>query len=118
MALTKTLELIRTRRRWTAQDAEAVLAAAERTDLSLRAFAEQHGIDVQRLYRWKRELRREVSDVEPVRFEELVVRRSKMENDAAGIEIVVPSGCVVRIGADFDESMLRRVLAVLEGRAS
>jgi transposase-like protein len=118
MTLPKSLEWIARQRRWTAQEAEAVLASAERSDLSLRAFAVEHGLDVQRLYRWKKELRGEGGDVEPVRFEELVVRRSDAEHDAARIEVVVPPGYVVRIRAGFDESTLRRVIAALEGRSS
>jgi transposase-like protein len=107
--------VIARRRRWTLQEAEAVLAAAERSALSLRAFAVEHGIDVQRLYRWRKELRRDASAVETVRFEELVVHRGDAEGHAAPIELVLPSGCLVRIGAGFDEATLRRVIAVLEG---
>jgi hypothetical protein len=72
-------------------------------------------MDVQRLYHWRKELRREPAG-EPVSFEELVVRRGgSEENEAGRIEIVLPSGIVVRIGAGFDESTLRRVIALLEG---
>jgi transposase-like protein len=117
MALSRSLELITRQRRWTQREAEAVLAAAERSDLSLRAFAVQYGMDVQRLYRWKRELRRDVKDVEPVRFAELVVRRGNADNDAARIEVVLASGCVVRVGAGFDEATLRRVISILDERA-
>lgn len=115
MTLSRSLEMIARQRRWTAQDAGAMLAAAERSDLSLRTFATTHGMDVQRLYHWRKELRREPAG-EPVSFEELVVRRGgSEENEAGRIEIVLPSGIVVRIGAGFDESTLRRVIALLEG---
>lgn len=116
MTLPRSLELIVRQRRWTTQDAKTVLAAAERSDLSLRAFAVEHGMDVQRLYRWKKELQSEMPAVERVHFEELVVRRSDMEH-AARIELILPSGYVVRIGAGFDESALQRVIAVLERRS-
>ena len=47
--------------------------------------------------------------------EELVVRRDGSdESTAARVEIVLRSG-VVRVGAGFDETTLRRVIAVLEG---
>jgi transposase-like protein len=118
MALPKSIELVAHQRRWTAREAEVVLAAAERSDLSLRAFAEEHGMDVQRLYRWRKELRRESGEIEPVRFEELVVGRERTANNVANIEVELPSGCVVRVVAGFDESTLRRVIAVLEGSSS
>jgi transposase-like protein len=119
MTLPRSLELIVRQRRWTPRDAEAVLAAAVHSDLSLRAFAVEHGLDVHRLYRWKKELRRrDAGGIEPVRFEELVVRRGNAENDTTRIEVVLPSGCVVRIGAGFDEATLRRLIAVLEGHSS
>lgn len=115
MAISKSLEVIARKRRWTAHDAEAVLAAAEISDLSLRGFAVAHGMDVQRLYHWRKELRREPVD-DAVRFEELVVRRAgSTETPAAHVEIVLPSGIVVRVVADFDESTLRRVIAIIEG---
>lgn len=117
MALSRALEVIAQQRRWTRGEADKVLAAAERSDLSLRAFAAVHGMDVQRLYRWKKELRHEGGAVEPVRFEELVVRRGNAGDDAGRIEVVLPSGWVVRIGAGFDESTLRRVITVLEGHS-
>lgn len=117
MTLSRSLEMIARQRRWTAQDAEAMLAAAERSGLSLRAFAATHGMDVQRLYHWRRELRRDAA-VEPVRFEELLVRRGGNEESAAGrVEIALRSGVVVRVGAGFDESTLRRVISILEERA-
>jgi transposase-like protein len=117
MGLSKSLEVIARQRRWTAGDAEAMLAAAERSDLSLRAFAATHGMDVQRLYHWRKELRRDPV-VEPVRFEELLVRRGGREESAAGrIEIVFMSGIIVRVGAGFDESTLRRLISILEQRA-
>ena len=114
MTLSKSLEVIARRRRWTEKDAETVLAAAERSDLSLRAFAVTHGMDVQRLYHWRKELRRGRVD-EAVHFEELVVRRDGSAEGAARVEIVLQSGIVVRVAAGFDESTLRRVIAILEG---
>jgi transposase-like protein len=115
MALSKSLEVIARRRRWTEEDAETVLAAAERSDLSLRAFAVTHGMDVQRLYHWRKELRQERVD-EAVRFEELVVRRDgSAKSAAARVEIVLRSGIVIRVVAGFDESTLRRVIAIFEG---
>ena len=44
------------RPRWTEQDARAALAALERSGRPVREFAEEHGLDPQRLYAWRRRL--------------------------------------------------------------
>ena len=44
------------RRRWTTADARAALAALESSGLSTKQFAEQEGLALNRLYRWKRRL--------------------------------------------------------------
>lgn len=43
-----------TRRRWTDADAQTVLAALDASGLSVSAFASREGLDVQRLYFWRR----------------------------------------------------------------
>ncbi len=49
-------QAIRDSRRWTAEQAAAVLAAAGESGLSVRAFAIRHGLDPQRLTRWRSQL--------------------------------------------------------------
>jgi len=41
------------RPRWTEQDARVVLAALEQSRKPVRVFAEEHGLDPQRLYLWR-----------------------------------------------------------------
>ena len=42
------------RPRWSERDARMALAALERSGKSVRVFAEEHGLDPQRLYAWRR----------------------------------------------------------------
>jgi hypothetical protein len=100
------------RRRWTEQDARFVLDALERSGKQLREFAEEHGIDPQRLYVW----RRRVASGDRTTFRELIVRPSAPSaRDGAGLpfEIVLASGVVVRMPPSFDATALARLLEVL-----
>jgi transposase-like protein len=101
------------RRRWTEQDARVVLAALERSGKPVRAFAEEHGLDPQRLYVW----RRRVAGGDGTTFRELIVRPSSVtlarDTDEAPFEIVLAAGVVVRVPPSFDAAALARLLEVL-----
>jgi transposase-like protein len=98
-------------RRWTEREASEALAALERSGESLAAFAEQEGLSVGRLYRWRARLMRMPAFVE-IRPEVVA------DDDGAGVlEVVVATGHVVRVPPDFNAAALRRLLAVLEGAA-
>lgn len=97
------------RPRWTEQDARAALAALERSGRPVREFAEEHGLDPQRLYAWRRRL----AGGERTTFREVVVRPSAMPMQGQPFEIAVPSGLVVRVPSSFDEEALARLLHVL-----
>lgn len=111
----KELRAILRRRRWTAEEASAVLDAVAASGLSLNGFATRHGLQPCRLYRWSRQLRRGAAQVEPVGFEEVPVPVPAADEwrDDDRIEVALPSGHVVRLGASFDDGALRRLLAVL-----
>ena len=77
------------RARWTADHARAVLAALDRSGQSVRVFAEEHGIDPQRLYAW----RRRVAGGDAITFHEVTVRPVIATEAPAGVfEIVLASG--------------------------
>jgi transposase-like protein len=101
------------RRRWTEQDARFVLEALERSGKPLRVFAEEHGLDPQRLYVW----RRRVAGGDHTTFRELIVRpataTSARDADGAPFEIVLASGVAVRVPPSFDAAALARLLEVL-----
>ena len=90
-----------------------MLAALERSGKPLRAFAEEHGLDPQRLYVW----RRRVAEGDGTTFRELIVRpapaNSAGDADGSPFEIVLASGVVVRVPPSFDATALARLLDVL-----
>jgi transposase-like protein len=101
------------RRRWTPEDARAVIVALERSGKSVSTFAVEHGLDPQRVYLWRRRL----GKAEPTTFREIVVHASPSRADGprgdAAFEIALTSGIVVRVPASFDEAALARLLEVL-----
>ena len=106
------------RRRWTKEDARQALAALDKSGLKLTAFAINNALDPQRLTRWRRILSATPSstfeEILPAVFlatgEEAPVARTAKER----IEIVLPSGRIVRVPDSFDASALRRLLVVVE----
>jgi transposase-like protein len=102
------------RRRWTADEAGVVLRAAEASGQSVMAFAEAHGLDPFRLYRWSRKLRRGCMDTDgEVTFEEVT---PLVADSGRGLEVVLRTGHVVRVQPGFDGDTLRRTVEVLEDR--
>jgi hypothetical protein len=105
-----------TKRRWTSEDARAALDAQARSGLSPRSFAQREGIDPQRLTRWARRIGGTSTSSSSrterkARFVEIDTR------PAAVVEIVLPSGVVVRVDARVEPATLRRIVAALDGAA-
>lgn len=78
-------------RRWSSAEARRVLTALERSGLPVTRFAAQHGLGVERLYRWQRRLKRAKVSVAPPRFTEVAV------TVPAAIEVRLPDGIGVRV---------------------
>ena len=100
------------RRRWTEDDARAALDAFARSGLSLRAFAEAAGINVQRLVRWRRKAAAwtpaRPSRPKAVAFVEV------RQREAHRVEVVLRSGRVLRCAEEISDATLRRLVGVLE----
>lgn len=97
--------------RWTPEEARAALAKQEASGLSPSAFAEREGLEVQRLYSWRRRLgkeRRGAIAVAAPTFVEVRTRRAER------VEVVLPSGRVVRVSEDIDGAVLLRLVVALE----
>jgi hypothetical protein len=98
------------RQRWRAEDARVVLGRLEASGLSVRQFAARENLEVQRLYRWRAQLGSATTrgaafvEINPL--------------PVAMIEVVLRSGDSLRVPKGFDEETLRRLLAILEERAS
>ena len=99
------------RTRWTADEARAVLGRLDASGLGVREFAASEGLEPQRLYRWRGQLQGE----RPERAEFVEVVPAAVRSC---MEVVSPSGHVVRLPDAFSEDTLRRVLAVLDERPS
>jgi hypothetical protein len=82
----------------------------ESAGLSVKHFCEQRGISEQSFYSWRKRLRSPA----PTRFAlvETGVGRPTVPVES-GLELVLTTGECLRIGAGFDPSVLRRVLAAL-----
>ena len=99
-----------TRRRWTMAEARAALEACTASGLSVRAFALREGLDVQRLFRWRRRLATETEPSSaPLGFVE--VQRPRR---AEPIEVVLLSGRILRVAESVDADALARIADVLD----
>ena len=88
------------------------IAEQQRSGLSIKQFCKQQGIAEHRFYDWRKRLR----DKQAVRFA-LVDRASVGRESAAEacLEILLPSGERLRVGAGVDAGTLRVVLEALRG---
>jgi len=99
--------------RWSEADARIVLNALARSGQSVRDFAEQHGVDPQRVYLW----RRRVAEGDRTTFREVVVRAShptSMGVEGSSFEVTLASGLRIRVPTSFDAEALVRLLEALE----
>ena len=84
-------------------------------------FAKRHSLDPQRVGRWVARLdggagTREAGEplsFAPVRW---IVPEGAEASPAAGLEVAI-GGAVIRVGRDFDEELLRRVVHALAEKA-
>jgi transposase-like protein len=110
------LEKVLERRYWRTEDAQRVLGAWRRSNLSMAAFAREHGLVRARLARWQRRLRTRRSDSQAVAFHPVRVvmpseGRSKSES---AIELVLAGGRRVVVGRGFDAVVLEELVRVVE----
>jgi hypothetical protein len=102
-----------------AREMRRVLADWQDSGLTLREFGEKRGIPVSTLSWWRRVVRdasaedgNRSSAENPVVFTE-VPKPAKVSRTPAVLEIVLPSGHLVRVPAGADTATLRRVLQAL-----
>jgi len=99
-------ESVFARPRWSEGDAREVMTALARSGKSVSAFAEEHGLDPQRVYLWRR---RFGVSAEATTFQEVLVQPSQR----APFEVTLSSGAVLRVPATFDADALWRLLGVM-----
>jgi transposase-like protein len=99
-------------RRWTEKEAREALSALATSGLSVSVFAARAGLDIQRLYHWRRRLKesraREVIGAPTfVELHPLAAERR--------LEIVLPrSGIVIRVGESIEGATLQHLVEALE----
>jgi hypothetical protein len=96
----------------------SLMAERERTGETWRVLATRSGMAYPTLTGWVWRLRREQSDPKASRsdrgFVELVAKdRPRAERD--GFDLVLRGKRRIRVGVDFDEAALSRLVRVLEG---
>jgi hypothetical protein len=99
-----------TGRRWSVDDGRAMAAALARSGLHVAKFAREHGLDEQRVRKWKARVAQGPSVFAPVRL-----TASAERAHGGGIELVLRGGHTVRVKRDFDTELLRDVVRTLEG---
>jgi chitodextrinase len=92
-----------------------MLARWQRGGLTLREFGQQHGIPLSTLTWWRVFRRAGEEDVNGAAAENAVVftevpQPANVPSKASVLEIVLPSGHVVRVAAGADTTTLRRML--------
>jgi transposase-like protein len=101
-----------THRRWTEEEARQALAAFDRSGLGIVAFAIREGLDPQRVARWRRRLAAATfEEVAPSVTSAVTGGGVAVQVERERFEIVLPSGCVVRVPESFEASALRRLLS-------
>lgn len=102
---------------WREQDGRVVVEALRKSGLPLATFARQHGLGTTRV-RWWRNRLEERAAVPPVTSAALVpvtlVGTLGPTAKPSLLEVVLPSGHVVRVGTDFDAEALVKLVRVLE----
>jgi transposase-like protein len=83
----------------------------ERSGMSVQQFCKEKGITEQSFYVWRKRLRKQ----EPARFALVETGPARQHAPKTGLELVLVTGERLRIGADVDPALLRRVLEALRG---
>jgi transposase-like protein len=106
-------------RRWSSNEARTVLRAQECSGLSIHAFAREHGLSHERLYRWQRKLASDgggapEDELAEIEFTPVVVTNSRapvaMTVRVDGVELELADPMAV------EPTWLATVVAVLRSR--
>jgi hypothetical protein len=96
-----------TRQRWHER-----LERFRQSDLTVSAFCESEGMSTASFYTWRRRLQRE-PDPAAADKPRLVPVRLVAPAAASPVELLLPSGVVVRLSPDCDLAWLRQLLPLL-----
>jgi transposase-like protein len=96
------------RRRWTSKQRQQLVAQYRQSQLTQRQFATRHGIGLSTLSKWLR--RKGNLIVPPVKFQEVTLPQVAPR---WGVEVVSPTGWVVRLPQDSGMQTLPQLLRAL-----
>lgn len=105
---------------WTEVEARGVLNAWRKSGLSIENFARERSLVPQRLYHWRAKIEGKDADAKAAEAKKSlsllpvsVVDRQDRRGEP--VTVLLRSGHMVKVGRDFDEMALARVVAVLDG---
>jgi hypothetical protein len=107
------LEAASMNKRWTPEQAERELEAWRSSKQSMEAFERERGVPAHRLRYWIKRVGAGGSRGRTQHSVSLLPVRVAAAGTGAGVEVILPGGCVVRVGPGFDDDVLLRVLTLL-----
>lgn len=99
---------------WSVAQARETLEQVAASGLSVGEYALRHGVDADRLYRWRRRFAGEREEVRavPVAAAPIIELRTAPRR-AEPVEIVLASGVTLRVSEAIEASALARLVAAL-----
>jgi len=101
-------------KRWNEARARRVIARADQSGLSDRAFARREGFNAQRLSWWRRRFEVASGAAVTTPFVEMRAKAPTAFGDT--IEVALVNGRVARVSSAIDPVVLAKLLAAIEGR--
>jgi transposase len=118
-----------TRRRWSEDEKQAIVAEVSQPGVNVSAVARRHGIKPNLLFRWRRMAQKEAKPAAAPAFLPVSLAATaksgetscdRLADDASAadsrIEIELANGRRVRVGPGADMGALKRILDIVEGR--
>jgi hypothetical protein len=96
---------------WSEVEARGVLAAWQKSGLTIERFARDRGITPQRIHWWKKKL--STSQERPLAL--LPVQVADTSKRGEPVKVLLRSGHMLKVGRGFDEEAFVRIVAILEG---
>lgn len=112
------LREIALKRPWRIDDARKLVEAQAGSGLSILEFVKRLGVGEQRFHSWKRKLQggRKKKSVS-ISFAPMQLPPTTLPGAAFAMEVVLENERRVRLGRNFDDAAVSRLVAILERRA-
>jgi transposase len=116
------LQRVEPRRIWSAEEKAALLAEIDAEGGKVRLVARRHRISESLLYNWRSAAKAEAAALAPPAFIPLGVVGGanparpvpRRHSSSGGIEIALPDGARINVGAGVNEAALARVLRAMK----